>query len=338
MKKHFILFVFFMSLSFGLTAQSSQAPILIQSASTVKITSTLDSAIALASAGDAIYLPSGTFTFNAPTDAQAVNKQLFIYGTGWREDSSAATGTTKIVGDFKIKAGFTGSIISGINFLAQIKYAEPVASLTINRCRVTSFGVTTSIDGSGLTVSESVVGIMDLPRGSHTITNSIIEERISGFFSGGLYVFLRNSIVLDKSNANSFSLVTSLDVSNSIIFLKQGGTSVVLGSGASVSSSNFSNCLFIGEATRVNATITGAGNVRQDQTFRPSVLVLPAAEAFSIGADYHTKAACNCSDRGVYSGTGLFRATPSVQIAEKNISTSTNTNFLKFQIKIKTDN
>lgn len=88
---------------------AQQAPIVLQSGETAKFFNDLTAAVQAASNGDAIYLPGGSFSLTGN-----LNKQLYIYGAGWRSDSSAVMGSTTITGDLRIGSGASGSILNSI--------------------------------------------------------------------------------------------------------------------------------------------------------------------------------------------------------------------------------
>lgn len=186
-----------------------------------------------------------------------------------------------------------------------------------------------------LDIKESMIVQAYTPIGLTKFTNCIIVERIYGYNGN---IEFRNSIMFNNIDNYAFVEINNILMSNSIIFLEQiGSNNYQMFSG--VDSYSFSNTLVIGEAGRIsNINFGGAGNINQPQTFRNNIFVNSTTQGFSLGENYRTKSECQCSDRGVYSGGGFFRATPPVHIVSEDVQTSTNSNFLKFQFRIKTDN
>lgn len=325
-----LLFTFLFITSIQLL-YAQQAPIVLQSGETARFFNDLTAAVQAASNGDAIYLPGGSFSLTGN-----LNKQLYIYGAGWRSDSSAVTGSTTITGDFRIGSGASGSILNGIYLPNRLFFLEAVNSFFVERCGIQKIeSANNGRDVDLLDIKESMIVNVETPSGLTKFTNCIVVERIYGYNGN---IEFRNSIMFNNLDNYAFVYINNILISNSIIFLEQIGSSNYQ-MFSDVDSYSFSNTLVVGEASRIgNISFGGVGNVNQPQTFRNSVFVNSTTQGFSLGEDYRTKAECNCSDRGVYSGSGFFRATPPVHIVSEDVQTSTSNNFLKFQFKIKTNN
>lgn len=320
----------FFSFSFTFL-KAQQAPIVLQSGNTSKFFNTLDEAYTAAINGDLIYLPSGSFRMT-----NILNKQLNIFGVGWRTDSSAAVGgPTYIVTDFYVGKGGSNSIISGFSMpTTRVILSDSIRSFIIERSNINQvtyqdYGTYTN----SLFINECLLNVLFVPNGGTTeINNTIVATYISSQGSGILKV--RNSVLLSLSN-DGYGTLNKLkyEIYNSII-LSNPNFSLIFDS----TNLGVSNTLFIGDVNRVNIPLTGVGNIRKEQTERDNIFTKYTGGSFTLEHDFRPKTACNCADRGVYSGSANFRPIPPIHIAAKSVQTSTNNNFLKFQFRVRTDN
>jgi hypothetical protein len=117
--KKYILLMFLWTLSMSQTlAQSVQAPIILQSGSSIRAFASLDSAVLAAVDNDVITMPGGTFQLTRP-----INKKLFIYGNGYRPDTAGVASTTTVTASGNVV--FSGrnvqdTYVSGIDFIKQV--------------------------------------------------------------------------------------------------------------------------------------------------------------------------------------------------------------------------
>jgi hypothetical protein len=326
------------------TGQPVQAPIIVKRIGRTDIaTTTFQAAYDSASNGDAIYLPGGIFT-----PPQSFDRRLFIYGVGYSNDSSAAMITTNIAGNsttdanignfFNLQSGSSGSVIVGVHFLSPIKLSSTTSAIDFQRCKIDSFTVSSSF-GSAINFSESIVKAIN-PIGAYlcagvnyNISNCIIEGLIDGatFIAPcGSYsnIMIRNSILLG-TQTSSLRNFGNVKIDKSIIFLKTGaGTSFL----QNVNSQNINDNLFIADNTsRVNLAPSALRNVIKGEIFRNNVL--------DSTSNYRNQPSCaECANKGVYSGTGNFRATAPVHITQREISIGSTNNRLRFKFTVKTSN
>ena len=198
MKKQILLILLpFLFCVNELTAQTAQAPIVIQSGSTVKIAPTLDSAVSLATNGDVLYLPGGTFSLTNP-----LSKRLSFIGTGWRSDSSTAMGSTNILNTLDLSPLSSGTYLSGIYFSGTVQLSigyDPISfNLDIERCRIGGLNTNTFSSSRGLIkLTECVIGNIGGFSGSLVASNCIIERSVAGSRNGNLSftycIFLDNN-------------------------------------------------------------------------------------------------------------------------------------------------
>jgi hypothetical protein len=318
-----------------LILKAQQASIVLQSGNTSKFFNTLDEAYNASANGDIIYLPSGSFRMS-----NVLNKQLNIFGVGWRSDSSAAVGgPTYIVTDFSVGKGGSNSIISGFSMpTTEVRLSDSIRSFIIERSNI---NVVTYRDNGAFTnslfINECILNYIYPPKhGITEMNNCIVNGGANSGNSGGGGIFrFKNSVMLNVPNSRAFDYLVGLELTNSIVFASQINTFELI---YSTTILGVSNTLFIGEANRVNISLTGIGNIRKEQTDRDNIFTKYTGGNFTLEHDFHTKATCNCADRGVYSGLGNFRPIPPIHIAAKNVQISTNNNFLKFNFRVKTDN
>jgi hypothetical protein len=314
---------------------AQQAPIVLQSGNNSKFFNTLNEAYNAAANGDIIYLPSGSFRMD-----NVLNKQLNIYGVGWRPDSSSAVGgPTYIVTDFNVGKGGSNSIFSGINMpITQFKLIDSIRSIIIERSNINV--VTYQNNGvftNSLFINECLLNFVFPPRSGITEMNNCIINggANSGNGNRGGILKFKNSVMLNVPNTRAFDYLDGIELTNSIVFCSQA-TNLDLFYSSTVLL--LSNTLFIGELSRVNVSLSGTGNTRKEQSERDNIFTKYTGGNLALEHDLHTKPACNCSDKGVYSGSGNFRAIPPVHIASKEVKTSANNEFLNIKIRVKTDN
>jgi hypothetical protein len=305
-------------------AEAQQNPIVVQSGTTLKYASSLDSAVLIAVNGDAIYLPSGTF----PAPNNGISKKINIYGAGYRLDSAYISGITQIMGDLTIRTGASGALISGVDIVNRIVFeCATVDNLLFKHCKIERIEMGLPCNGIAQVLFEScvimgnmnVVSAMPGSNSVYTIQNSIIASNIAGS-----YINISNSILLNANNGAAFSLTNSI-VTNSIIFANASN---------SLTTCTFSNNLVVGSS---NFGIDTTRNTYKPLSFRTNVFERNTTNAFDERNDYHLKSACTeCLNKGIYAGGNPFRPTPlNPQFMEKQVSGTTNNNYLKFRFKIR---
>lgn len=309
MKKSLFFSVFLAFLAECLPAQSGQfvqAPIIVQSGNMATATSTLDSALLIAQNGDLIYLPGGNFVLNAP-----INKPVHIYGTGWRSDSAAVTGSTRIFPGVTLNAGASGGSINGVYVQGSIYNDNPqnVALYTISRCYAVALDFRNEFYTEGnLTINSSV---FDWIRGQGIINlnNSIVITTLRGF--GGNPVLNINHCFLahfNQTNNKLFEFFHFISMSNSIVF----HNSTVEGNFWNSPLSDLTqNNLFVGNPAGLPTWLSTYATVR-DLGFRSSVFTnYTGALYFTEASDVHPKPTCTeCAGKGIYAGPTPYRDVP----------------------------
>jgi hypothetical protein len=312
-----------------------QAPIVRQTTGgAISTYSSLDTAVLNAIDGDTLY------------SATTINKKLTMFGTGYNSDSSRTLGKTRIMGTaasgwgytyFTLGANTKGSFFCGIHFDCQIQANAIIAEdIYFSRCQIKNFysnGVKVKVN-----FRESVIGNTYISSNSTLdASNCLFEGYLVGNYSNlnnpsQSNLKIQNSILLGSSlysyssSGLAYGLIvgfSSIDISNSFIFLKPNSNASYYHSLLVNSHDNFSNCLFVGDSTSTNnmnsSTMTISGNARQPQSFRQNVFV-HLDDTFLPSSDYHLLSNSPYTNKGIYSGTiTKFRATPPVHISSASV-------------------
>lgn len=238
MKKVFIISVL---LLMGLITYSQYVAVLHSSDTIAAFTGSAAfvQAYNLSESGDTIYLSGGGFTFTN------IQKELYIIGAGIHPDYTTATSSTKVLNNFQLANGASGSKFEGIEFLGTItklSYVN-VDDVSFKRCK---FNESISFDGNGAPTLNSenyhfseciVIGNLNLKGISYsTVSNCILEKTIQ------------------NSNTNSFKNCS---------FLYQGynGYNTVL---YNCSTTMFMNCIFHSNSIYIDA---GTSNIYYNNLF-----------------------------------------------------------------------
>lgn len=318
-----------------LNAQIATSPILLQRGNTSLTFTSLDTAVITAADGDTIYLPGGVFSLSIN-----LTKRLHFFGTGYRSDSTMVIGNTKIANNFNIYTGASGSSLNNIYFTDYIVTRDAVSILNINKCRVNSiqtlYNVTTNI-----TIYGSIINYLMMNAGTFNLSNSILYDPSGGNLGFNTFFNVDNSIINNTVPGVSSVIdnIRYVDIRNSIILLHSSNTANLF---SNVSFPSINNSLLIGSSSNIaNYPNFLTTNTLRNTTERGNVFTsedLATLVFFSESNNYNVKPQCQCSDKGIYSGPLSFSSVPNVRIVDKNIQTTTNTNFLRFTFKVKSDN
>ena len=334
MKRQFCIYLFSLSTILAI-AQPTQAPIIVQNATSTRAFFTLDSAYLSSNNGDTLYLPGGTFKLNANNGK--LGKRLVILGSGYRTDSSNATGVTRIENIFELQTTASKSYISGILFMSNI---YGVASeVLISRCRINGqLRWDSQNDNDIFMVDKSVIiGDISFLRGRNNISNSILEtSSISNVANLNPIISFSNCIFLHQIGNQSILFrdnLPNISVNNSIFYLAYQLTS-------RPANHVFTDNIFVGNRGFVNIdTAISRGNILQDIAFRTNVFVRQTGTTYNELHDYHLNSACNCNDKGIYSGSSPFKDVPETPyVIERQVTARPTTNRLQYRFRIRSNN
>lgn len=293
-----------------------------------QMVTTMDSAVSTANNGDNIYLPGGGFTLST-----ALDKSVHIYGAGYDQDSSNATGIT-VVNPIQITSGASNGSIEGIYFTNTLSIA--VSNYTFKYCYLQSgiqFGQNS--DGSGSTnlvinncyigdYFNSIYGDFGSLSGTVGLTNSFIFNNIivSYVKIGAQNTFANNIFFLSSSSAARSSSCT---YNNNVFQFNEGG--------------NCSNAIFNNNINAFPSISNGnTGTANASETFNNSFINSGTGPiyTYNVHNDYHLKtsslghnAGTDGKDVGIYGGIiswkdGSMPSNP--HISSKNVSQQTDAN------------
>ncbi len=333
-----LLFLSFLLNGWNLACAQNSNPIVVQHGDTLRYATSLDNALSIAAAGDAIYLPAGSFSTQS-----GISKKVSIYGVGYRQDVADISGVTVIQGDVNIATGANGAFISGVHITDAVQFNNAsVERFTFSNCRINRITVPTEyyncVNGyiATVTVKESILDnafskstyssafVVCVHRIYFNIQNSIIQQQLYG----DNYT-VTNCIILNSNNAAAFNFNAS-SVTNSIIYANYPN---------SIGSSYFNNNLIVG-IPNSGIDTTNRQNFYRASTYRDTVFVNNTTTNFSEDNDYHTKPACTvCANKGIYSGATPYKPLPAnPHLVSKVIPNSVNGQSLRFEIRVRLSN
>lgn len=335
MKKLLFLLLFFPLIG-RIAAQSGQfvqAPIIVQSGAISKTAKTLDEAINIAANGDLIYLPAGEFSINI-----SINKRVHIYGVGWRSDSAATTGITRIYNDISLQPGSSGGSLNGV-FVNRIIHNQFIGVLTdyrISRSRVLIIDFTNGgMPNFQMIIESSVVRYVNFYSGTLNITNTLIEERFLSSRGNNTTLNIDYCFLADRlSGARLFEGIKSINLKNSIIFQKSNTISEFWDG---ITWADFSNNLFVGNPSGIPNVDGFQNNIVKDITFRASVFVnYPGNNYFEERFDYHIKPTCTeCAGKSIYAGpTPYFDVPENPYVTQRSVTVSPDGQKLNVNFKV----
>jgi hypothetical protein len=235
------LFIIFGLLLTGLITYSQYVAVL-HSNDTIAVftgSSAFAQAYNLSESGDTIYLSGGGFTFSN------IQKELYIIGAGVHPDYTTETSSTKVLNNFQLANGGSGSKFEGIEFLGTITKQSYIIvnDISFKRCK---FNESVSLDGNGAPTLNSenyhfseciIIGTLNLKGISYsTVSNCILEKTIQ------------------NSNTNNFK-------NCSFLFQAYNGYNTVL---YNCSTTMFMNCIFHSNSIYIDG---GTSNVYYNNLF-----------------------------------------------------------------------
>ncbi|MDX2284996.1 MAG: hypothetical protein NW241_12590 [Bacteroidia bacterium] len=117
---------------------------------------TVDSAYFYAQSGDTLIFPGGDFPVPPGNNGWLINRRLHILGAGYRPDSSAGTGATRIIGLVTLGNAADGGSVHGIHFMQNMNFQDTLSNYLINRCAITEW-VELSPNSHHITFRESMI-------------------------------------------------------------------------------------------------------------------------------------------------------------------------------------
>jgi hypothetical protein len=337
-----LLILSFLLNGLHLACAQNENPIVVQHGDLLSYANSLDNALSIAVAGDAIYLPAGPFSTQS-----GISKKVSIYGVGYRRDMADISGVTQIIGDIGVNTGAEGSLISGVFILNTVVFFGVVPSFNFSNCNITRI-VSGYNNGNGeewncryngtinlatVNIKESIIGNLLSKSGFaqscphriyFNIQNSIIQSQLYGD-----YYTTTNCVILNSNNAAAFNFNAS-NVTNSLIYANYANT---------IGSSYFSNNLIVG-IPNSGIDTTNRQNLYKASTYRDTVFVNNTTTNFNEENDYHTKPACTvCANKGIYSGATPYKPLPAnPHLVSKVIPNSVNGQSLRFEIRVRLSN
>ena len=350
MKEKILSFLIFLCSSNISNAQSPKIAV-VRPDGTTYICPTWDSAYKKAANDDNIYLPGGTFLVT-----NMIGKRLNIYGAGFNEDSSRATGITKM-NPITFLAGSEYGSIEGIAFnttsciessitFGLPSYLNPISNFTISNCFLSS-GINFTSPCTNILIKNNYIGGYNCNNGGaktsfgEKLSNSLISNNI---ITGGFNV-------IDAAN---------LQINNNIFFFAQDfyylplannssyNNNITLSGTSTVANSNFNN--------NANVSPNGSGNLIFNHVYESfdSSFVNPGPNSsgkyyYDSHNNYHIRPSSLCknsgtdgTDRGIYGGTYPWKdgsAPSNPHIYFKQIAPQSNNNgLLQVQFKVRTGN
>lgn len=235
----------------------------------------LDSAFFYAIPGDTMYLPGGDFF---PDGGQwDIDKEIHIFGVGYRSDSSAATGPTRIIGKVNFDVGSDGSSMHGLQVTTWLRISSTVEKVTLSRLSISEYfeGF-----GSKCVIKECLVFATFFPNDCLNMNGGSDNQFFNCVFYGGVHRSNGNRFdnCIFQLNGEGLSLSTYSIFTNSIFVTSIGST-------FNTSNLTFDHCLF-----SASSSIGGSPNVLGSvENVNMSDVVVDFSNANIISNDYHLK-------------------------------------------------
>lgn len=280
--KHFrniltTIFIFYSVLVF------SQKLITVQSGSSAKFASSLDSALIIAQNGDFLYLPGGIIPFGGTYIN--INKRLTIIGCGYNYDSSSATGITIINQKINFNSSSEGSLISGIYCASDIEIYT--SKISIIRCLIKNRIIFNNSGAhSDFLLSENAITEIN---GNSSLSNTIIQKNIIyGSIYGCSNILFNNNLFLLSTNSTLILTAQNCLFKNNIFLHPATNFS----SGPPIYN-YFTNNLFVGDST---SAVYFATNTSIHNTFNEplsNIFINANSSSWNSFQDYHLKPTCS---------------------------------------------
>lgn len=343
----YMKWLFFIIVTFVLTIETfAQAPqfAVVRPDGTSYICPSFDSAYNKSVNGDNIYLPGGSFTVTNP-----ISKSLHIYGTGYNQDSSNATGITSL-NSITISAGAENGSIEGIYFVAgtnnlnpsinffMTNSVNPIQNYTISSCYITyGINITPTSNGtscSSFTIKDNYVG-------------NFLPSQGPPYSASGINGNLINSVISNNITTGALGIGVGNVFSNNIFFqlyLSSNNCSYYNNIYGEVFYSNCNNSFFNNNMNIININgsngNTGTANVSEYW----SLIFINS----NMG-DFHVKttslahnSGTDGTDRGIYGGLFPWKegSVPSdPHIYYKQIAPQTSQDGkINIRVKVRTNN
>lgn len=190
----------------------------------------VNTAIAAASAGDTIYITGSPYNYNSFT----ISKKLTIIGTGWEPRST--NGTVSLVDNINFSGSPEGSAIIGLD-LNQITIDQPFSGLLISRNKfryrlIWNANINNvTIEGNWFDYGGNT-NCIETSSTSYTvynlyIRNNVIDGRCYISSNYGLSnIYLNNNIFIGNGSENAFYNVGSANASNNVFFGRDASSGI----------------------------------------------------------------------------------------------------------------
>lgn len=269
----------------------------------------VNTAIAAASAGDTIYINGSPYNYNSFT----ISKKLTIIGTGWEPRTS--NGTFSLVDNINFSGGAaaTGSVIMGLD-LNQININQILTGLLIARNKIRS-RVTWDSDIKDLTIEGNwfsrggTSNCIETGGSSFTVYNLYVRNNI---IDGSLYIYsyygmgniyLNNNLFIGNGSKTAFYNVTSVTLANNIFYGRDGASGI--------SGSTIKNNITYGNSD--NSLLASGNTLINNQINVDPLFVNATIGSYTVSQDYQlqgTSTAINAGtdglDIGLSGGEGYF--------------------------------
>ena len=300
----------FLGLTTMMISQTAQIT-LVKPNRTPYIYTKFDSAYVHAANGDFIYLPGGYFTVANP-----INKSIHIFGAGYNQDSSSATGITTLdkliiyhgavngsIQGLKINNG-NGCDFGSIKF-GDVANSNPISGYSISNCNI--------VGGLGFYAQSTNITIRNNLIGGHSCGSNWIS--LSGGLSNSL---ISNNIITGHT---AIGETPALFFSNNIFFYANIYISPNLPYYSTYENNIFQNGItwYVSYSTfnnNTNGSFNGTDNLITNQLNEAWSLIFIAPGPpsggyyyYDVHNNYHVKTDSGChnsgtdgTDRGIYGG------------------------------------
>ncbi|MCB0835685.1 MAG: hypothetical protein KDD99_03410 [Bacteroidetes bacterium] len=192
MTRTIFLLSFFIATAFSLHAQTKI--IALHHNGNPTYHTDLDSAYYYALPGDTMYLPGGDFFPTGSGGTWVISKRIHVLGAGYRADSSAATGPTRIIGKLIFATGSDSASAQGFQVTAAIDINADLKGILLSRMAISEY-LFIGNNAHGNIIKECLIFAIPYPYDCMNLSSSYGNNFYNCVFSGN---------IADGGTANSF--------------------------------------------------------------------------------------------------------------------------------------
>ncbi len=267
---------------------AAQNRVMLQSAGTSSIYSTITAAYNAAVDGDTIYISGGKYA-----ESLSINKpNLVIIGAGYNPDSTQATGSTEIQGTFYLIDDADSCEVYGLHITGAVRVYN-IGRFVLSRNKIDSYIEFryAYFPGTGI-ISENILNGIQSTAGN--ITNVIVEKNIIYGTIQYLTVncSINNNVLLRNNSGYLFYYSNNLLIENNIIYYTYN-TELIYGGSTNINFIN--NNIFVadydfqanayGNAILTNNHTVSAANIDDVFVDYDGTLVYNPANNFHLNPD-----------------------------------------------------